>query len=713
MKVIKVGSISYAVLLSMLGLSGAANAQECLLTPVSVPGLSGLPFWYDSAGVTKRLELDDPRWGGAPLRSFANDPGGTSASFRALRQGNILAVSLQALSDSNGASDFDAVYFGISTSTSGSTAHMFRLQPATSGSPDPVASDFAATGTYWSRTASAWDAGSTTPPAWFVDTDPVAPGVQYSTWRNMPAGAVWAINLKVDLAMAGVVSTNDFKLFYAVETHTSGSNCVVNPGGCTIVSYTTPVVPGGTTLLGGTPAPENPSSWELTDDLSTACTGGATISSFNIAVDNADGTDHTTIDTNGTMVSPATPASPALNTFHADVFDIPGVVSSNLIRGKFSLAHWGSTIADPNAPWDVVVITPGATPTLANAINNSLVPAPGGPANSTRIQFTCSTGATGNVYCPTLPAGADGHQCMLVELSAVPPQSVKFSRAAAYRNMNFENLSTLDRKARITIQGLQKATGVAKDRDVYLYIKTSNMPAPGSEPIWLPAKAMADARRYAATPPPRPPFERQDKPGIAVKPQRPALVSAAAPRQEQQVLSAVAPRPSEVPVLSGYQKLVEVWPTYEVHVYYDSGELIERREAKLKRLVEMVPFGYLLAHDGPLYGFTHLVEGLNGVVLEEVAPSFYRVHVKNEGSFEVRTKIASVDEAPPPEGCPTCPEPCAPPQCPPPVDHGRCNCRVVGAPGSTYGGYALLAGVLGIGLWTRRLRRCRRRARRG
>jgi len=70
----------------------AAHAVECLLPPVSVPGLSGAPQWFTSGVLSVRKELDDPRWGGAPLVSFANDPVGTTAAYRVLVHGNELNV---------------------------------------------------------------------------------------------------------------------------------------------------------------------------------------------------------------------------------------------------------------------------------------------------------------------------------------------------------------------------------------------------------------------------------------------------------------------------------------------------------------------------------------------------------------------------------------------------------------------------------------------
>src|SRR5690606_29303222 len=135
------------------------------------------------------------------------------------------------------------------------------------------------------------------------------------------------------------------------------------------------------------------------------------------------------------------------------VRNIPNTpIGPNLIRATFSIANWGSTIADSNAPWNVVGMQAGPPPTLAENILRAPGPAPDGDLTGTRIQFTCTPGAS-DTYCPLREPGTHQHQCMLVELSEgsnVLP--VKFSKAAAYRNMNFETLSELSRPATITLK---------------------------------------------------------------------------------------------------------------------------------------------------------------------------------------------------------------------------------------------------------------------
>src|SRR5690606_6712960 len=245
-----------------------------------------------------------------------------------------------------------------------------------------------------------------------------------------------------------------------------------------------------------------------------------------------------------------------------------------------------------------VVMQAGPPPTLAENILSAPGPAPDGDLTGTRIQFTCTPGAS-DTYCPLREPGTHQHQCMLVALSEgsnVLP--VKFSKAADYRNMNFETLSELSRPATITLKGLQEIAGEAKDRDVYLYVKTKNLPPHGSKPVWLQTQKMAKAKEYATN---RPKIPRRDQKRRGAPAER-SLARAAgndaaedASALDKSVTNESLDRYADLaPVLSGHQALLEAYPTYEVHAYFDSGKLVTRGKAQLKRLVEMIPFGFFL-----------------------------------------------------------------------------------------------------------------------
>jgi hypothetical protein len=650
-----------AVSLAIVGTSRAAHAQECFDTPIAVPGLSGLPFWFAIGSATVRTDLDDPRWGGAPVRSLEDDPTGTEVALRTLSDGNILAVSLQVLTDPDGAALNDAVYLGIATSTSGTTAHVIKINPETAGSPDPVPMNAGLSFQIWDRAGGGAWTTSTLVPSWLT--------TETATWRNSPAGATWAVNLKVDLGLVGVnvAGTSpgaDFKIFYEID---------VSPSGGLATPFTTPRVTGSPVFVTAR-VPADPTIWATATALGTPCTTGATVSMFDIGTHDALGPNWIHADAGST------------NSFFTYIRSIPPPMFANMIRERIRIADWGSVIGAPDAGWAVI---PGADNVPDGTHGTWITPAPGGSSDSADIEFTCSI-QSGQDHCPVITSTI-AHQCMLVELKAAPGNQVPILTAAAYRNMEFAGLSALDHPATISLRGLQAVTGVGKDRDVYLYVKTLNMPAPGNEPVFLPGKAMADARRYAESPPPRPPKAGDDgQSGSRGKAPPPSRM--ASDGGEPPLIRSAA----EVPVLSAYQKVASVWPTYEVHVYYDTGDTMSVKGRTLKRLAAMIPFGYFVWHDGPLYGFIHSIEGLDGATLLKLAPNFYRVHIVNEGSIRVRTAISAMEK---PFGCP--PSECCKP--PPVTGHPHCYCSTPGANiGGAIGGSAAIAGLIGV--WIARSR---------
>src|SRR5687767_7825327 len=89
--------------LSLGAFASEARAQECLLGPAVLPGQSGPPQWFGTAGATDwRPELNDPRWAGAPVRMFVNTSAISAvddAQYRVLLSGNKLYVSIQVVTD--------------------------------------------------------------------------------------------------------------------------------------------------------------------------------------------------------------------------------------------------------------------------------------------------------------------------------------------------------------------------------------------------------------------------------------------------------------------------------------------------------------------------------------------------------------------------------------------------------------------------------------
>jgi len=686
-----------AVALAGMILSGsvAARADTCFLPPTYVPGLYGPPNWTGAAASTSNSTgswptLHDPRWAGAPLQSFQEgDSSGTAGAVRVAAEGDYLYVSYHTLVDIP--SDVDVVYFGFSLdSTTGSNAYVIEAQPITGS--DPVTTDV---GALWKKVGGTWSQ-STDPNDWDDWLTDVV------TWNN-PDGLEWAINFKIKAKGAGGagVSTGDFKVFFGLGL---GITTGTDEG---VVSYTTPAVPTTGSYIDNTvlQIPADTTNWLTAKALGTTCPAGVSLSSYDIAT-----TTHPSgsnwLYTDGTD-----------NVFHIKPKNVPGRAPqlANTVRAKMWVADWGSQIADPaSSAW---------TPVYGADFNNSAgtwawtwdTTAPSGPAvgstDGVTISFTCAK-ESGATFCPKLTnvtsTETERHQCVLVELRGDPTVAnsshITFSKPAAYRNMEFQGLSTYSEEATISIQGLQAITGQAKDRDVYVYVKTDNMPKYGEEASWLPSKAMAEARRYAEHPPQAPapaqPDGKRDadarakaaaahvKGAPASVPPAPAADGKTQFPDEDEVLA--------LPVLSPAEAMATVWPTYQVFAYYDTGNTITAKGKKRKILKAMVPFGYHFSHDGPHYGFSHSLTPV-GTSWTEVAPNLYKVNIPNEGKIKVRVNVTAHEI--PRSKCQQCDGTLPPIKV---IIKPRCYCALPGADqGSTYG--ALIALLMGtLALWTRR-----------
>jgi hypothetical protein len=490
----------------------------------------------------------------------------------------------------------------------------------------------------------------------------------------------WAVSVKIDLAAAGIdppgggTPTLDAKLFVAGFVETSFGQGWVHqwPTNAVFIDLTgnpDVVSPYDQTVI-------NPTNWgqvTFPASFSTPCTDGIRLSFMQIGADPPP----------ENLINVPTGASTADNLYFARPdWSGWGAVVTNAVKARFRIANWGSMIADPAAPW---------TEAANNVLNNA----------SGNMEFNCPVGTA---LCGVLPAG-DNHQCMLVELSKGTASTVdplKFASDSVYRNMDFDDTSTLVRQAEINIKGLKPLPGAAK-RDTYLYVKTVNMPAPTPEQLFLPRDEMYRAVKVAKHPlpgPRQPP--KPDKPG-----ERPGVVPKAPP-------AAKAQKPPDPPPLDpdlakdAYDHLADSWPTYEVHAYHDTGSFIAVRGKKYRLIKPMVPFGYFLDHTGPYFGFEHKLEGIEGTKLTQIGPSFYKLEIVNDGVAKVKSTITALEK---PGGKPMCD--CQGCCQPPPVKveiNPRCHCRIV-EPGSTGGLAAAFGGLFALGFVAVARRRRRRRLR--
>jgi hypothetical protein len=592
-----------ALLLMAAGHS-RAQAQLCFPPPHGLPGLPGAPDWW-SGTTTARSDADEPRWAAAPISSFDSDlVGSQEGAYRVLYDpgANQLVVSVQALTDlGNSASDLDSVYFGLSTNAAATTAHAVRIDLfAPNGTPDPKSTGLTyvpyefATGGGWTLPGGPF--ASATPPAWLENA---------AAWVEPGGAADWTVNFRVNLSDAGLLPGAAFKIALGLHMH--------NELGAGAVDLTTPDVGAAGAVADLVQNPHTPTSWLAADAANSGCVSGIALESLQIGSRNAQ---PNKLDTSPGAVNRlfATPTIPAT---------LP--LTPNLFQAEFRVARWGS-IADSHAPWTAV---PGAV----HVIN--------GPPSAPDLQsaeFVCPANTA--THTCGIPTPGEPHQCVLVELSKVPGSSipVRFTKAAAYRNMRFEDLSELSDRAFVSVAGLEAALGDQVPRTLYLYVDMANMPEHGDKPLWLPGRAMAETRRIVDSPPPAPPQRAAPVRGRA------ALVAAPPPPSSVSPAASLpwpkSPRPEAWLAYSDERMLRLAWPTYAIHVYYELGSRAREDKREYVRLEPMYPFIYHFAHDGSLYGFAQRLSGRTAQ-LTELQPHLYQVSVPNEGELELQVRVSA------------------------------------------------------------------------
>jgi hypothetical protein len=586
--------------------------------------------------------------------------------YRFVYSGNTLYVSIQALADADGVDGVDGVFFGITEGTGGAGAHIFYMQLDTGSTPSPCASVYhdpapapcpvptsAGLITYYktlnrSLATPVWTAQAS-PPAWLSNV---------ATWGTGTPNVAWGVTFQIDVTGPGIAGATN--MFF-------GAGIQMSPG-TTVYLTSSPQAGALNPAIGpGIPAGVSVTNWIPFDPLGNACAAGISISSTSVGVLSGGSL------TNAVNTCPIPPnpvGTTCTNTFRVEASNVPAGAAPFSLRTRIRVADWGSTIADPDAPWIDFGIPPNIFVSPGPFNNPPWVWTPSG-SGVVDIDYTCSLNP-GARYCPALPGSTQQHQCMLVEIAPSPaamgtPGFNIQPPAAVYRNMEFGTLSALHEPATISLKGLQKITKAAKDRDVYIYVDTRNMPAPSQQSIEIPQGPLEIARNYAARPPPPPNPDTFKRGGNT-----PGLL--------------------DLPLLTGHQALAQVYPTYQVFVYYDSGETVTVKGKVQKILVPMVPFGFYLDHVGKFFGFTHSLEFL-GSSAQEIAPNFWRIHVANEGEIKVRTNVTAEEQPPGVQ--------------PPPVDHGHhCDCRMVGTPGWSLPSIGLVGlGVVALVLRSRRRRR--------
>ncbi len=327
--------VSLALALGLALASVSAHAQEFCFTPPAntVPGLPGVPSWTGTAPIRK--DLNEPRWGAAPLAAFKTDVTNDKAFYRVMRSadGTKLYVQFQANFDHGGVTASDKVFLGLApTSGNAAKAIAFSVNSASDPASNPTSpsegfEEFGyATG--------AWSSLSENKPAWVTT---VGVWTTNNSTRVAPdtPDVDWGVAMIVDLAAAGLVVGNDFRILLGIA--------VTDSGGTTTTSLYTPAAVGSPTnpFVVGSPAP---SLWQLSTSTTDACLNGVEVRAGDINVNG------------GTQINVT---NGAINTFNATPNYNGTPVIAGSLTAEFRIAYWGSN-SDPNAAW--MPLTPSSGP---------------------------------------------------------------------------------------------------------------------------------------------------------------------------------------------------------------------------------------------------------------------------------------------------------------------------------------------------------------
>lgn len=586
----------------------------CLAKPPAnniVPGLGGPPDWFSNF---VRAELNEPRWGAAPLTRFSNDPQQAPTSEGGIRvilnaQGTELSVSVQNKADSK-RSAVNSVSFGIYKAGGTPMAATFPLRASSDNVLGQVVPYKYQAGEIRVHTYQRFgnddpeypsgdpEVPTTQPPHYIWSTGPAS---SYPSWIKdagswtthtvVEGGADWAIQFKIVLANAGVLPGDTFRFAIGMRSEKE------QEGGDRYIAEV------------GIPAQGDLRSWEyipqaslmgdygswFSYNLSTACQQGISVADMGTFGNlNADGVEDAHIVDAKAGVS---------NKFYANLkHDGGGTISAGTVVANFKVANWGAQIGDPAAPWFTTVPN-GLTQVPASGTVPRNSPTAYLGSTATRINSTCVANAGGNVC--GIPKPTNAHQCVMVELAQAPGAAATvISSPVSFRNMRFEGLSEKRLSAEISTKGLLAKTGRSMTRTVLIDAITRNMAPHGNSVIWLDTWLMNQLKLAFL-----------------------GLIQALNPFG----LS-----------LSSVDQMKTAWPTYETHVYYEAGHKVRINGLKYKVVRPMNSFGYFFSHDGLLFGYNHGMKGLGGINLKQIGTGGrkqYFVRVGNESTIKLESYV--------------------------------------------------------------------------
>ncbi|HYV13311.1 MAG TPA: hypothetical protein VE980_20575 [Pyrinomonadaceae bacterium] len=575
-----------------------------------VPGASGPPDWL-SGGAGQDFRLDDVRWRGATKVDFAAGAA-HGIFFRAIHAASgqeFIYITLRAgfVPEMNTSRDF--IYLGLQRH--GTTdAIVIRIQAHDSSfsnagppSANPPVHPFTIQ-VNQSTGGGSFSGNIVGNPNW-IDAN-ARVWLQDNTNISDP-NFRWAVQIRIPVSAAGgILNTNgpqlstDFDMWYLIRGSVMGMATILG-------EYR---IDGNNTTAfdltnGNYPLPSGIwDEFQLTSG--PASFGGVTIlgnGQNDVVVQNGLGT--------GTTIQ-----NGAVNTFIARPrnYRAPGNdIAAGDIAATFRIANWGSVATA--APWDFVdpAIT---TPVASTAVIPTLAAAANPPATSPIAQPVTMN----------LPAGKSTHQCVLCTLSSTGPVMM-FLQDSVFRNMNYDHASTLEREAEINTEGIPK-DDAPDPRDVYIAIEKVGMEqnTPGAdEGIFLINRMTRAMRRGGPL---------ADKLKRVLEILRNIGQETKDQKQRLDILVTVL---SDAGLTD--DELDQVFPTFRVHVYHDTGERLKENGEEKPVLRAQTSFGLYMYHEGPVEGWQTSIQGAT-----RISGNVYQMPVPKDGSGKIKVIVQAVDK---------------------------------------------------------------------
>jgi hypothetical protein len=582
-----------------------------------VPGISGPPDWL-SGGAGQDFRLDDVRWCGATRVDFAAGAA-HGVFFRAVHSNQagqeFIYITLRAgfVPEMNTARDF--IYIGLQKHGT-NDAIAIRIQAHDSSfsdaGPPPMAAPVAPFTVQVKQSIGGAPWNIVGNPNWINANTRV--WLQNNNTVPMDQNFRWGIQLRIPANIAGgILNTNgpevgtDFDMWYLIRGSVAGLPTI-------LAEYRTDGQ--NTTAIdltnGNYPLPTGVwDEFKLTSG--PASFGGVTImgnGQNDLVVQNGLGT--------GTTIQ-----NGAINTFIArprNYRPAGNDIAIGDIAATFRIANWGSVGGNPNqidwasGVWDYVTGNPN--PLASTALIPTLTAGSNPPATSPiSVAVPMNLGPNKSL-----------HQCILCNLTSTNP-SVTFLQDSVFRNMNYDHASVLEYDAEISTVGVKSFAG--DPRDVYIAVEKVNMPGStpgGNEGIFLSSSILRAMRRGG----PLADKLKKIQAILADMGQTPDQT----PKHRLEILIKVVTEAG-----LNDDELDQIFPTFRVHVYHDTGERIIEDGEEKPVLRAQSSFGLYVYHEGALEGWQTSIQGA-----QRIDQNIYHVPVPNDGTVKIKTIVQAIEK---------------------------------------------------------------------